>query len=657
MKKFIKYISIIAIILFFGIYAFAKKTQLEPSYAWTITQPLGERYLSSIDTLQYNYQRQAIPSLYSSAFALTGNLGAEGLNMIFFDRNAMSDFFFSDALEAWMPSGATQKYFNTRIPMTLLSYNTGGGKTNTQDRLAAVFSGNVNKALQIGAAMDYLYSKGSYDYQADKDFTWRAFASYIGDRYEMQAFYNHYNLLNKENGGITDDLYITDPAKVMGGETNVDPKAIPTNLTGGHSHIKGHELYLNQRYKIGYYHHTKDSINDSITSSTYIPVTSFIWTLNFKQEEHLFLNSVVKEDTTFFENSFLSLTGTEDDTKYWKLSNTFGIQLLEGFHKYAKFGLAAYATYEYRKYNQTSDSTLYLENKPEKLTPFPGITVPQSGSQNLLWVGGQLTKQKGSILTYSALAQFGVIGDVAGDIDVSGNISTRFKLFGDSVKITGYGYFKNTAPPYLMNHFISNHFAWSNDFGKTRKFRAGGIINIPHTGTVINAGFETIQNCLYFDKDGNAAQFSDNIQIFSASLKQNLHFKALHWDNEITYQTTSNEAVIPLPKLAIYSNLYLQFKIAKVLNVQLGVDCNYYTRYKAPAYNPATMTFKSQDELLIGNHPFMNIYATCKLKKTRFFVMMSHVNQGWFDTNSFALPHYPLNPRKFQLGISIDFAN
>ena len=37
--------------------------------------------------------------------------------------------------------------------------------------------------------------------------------------------------------------------------------------------------------------------------------------------------------------------------------------------------------------------------------------------------------------------------------------------------------------------------------------------------------------------------------------------------------------------------------------------------------------------------------------------MMSHVNQGLTGSNYFSMTHYPMNPRRFQLGLSIDFAN
>lgn len=635
----------------------AKGVVVEPSYAWTISEPLGLRYQSTIDTLQYNYYQQAIPSMVSKAYATTGNLGAEGQDQIFFDRPAMSDFFFEDALYAWLPSIKTQKYYNTRIPMTILSYNTGGTRYNTQDRLSVLFSGNTNKSIGVGAAMDYIYSKGTYDEQATSDFTWRAFGSYTGDRYELQAYLNSYNFLNKESGGITDDRYITDPAEVQGGTTTVDNKNIPTNLSNAHSRIYGTELYINHRYKVGYYENHRDSVTDTIIGRTYIPVTSFIWTMNYKSNRHLYIGGDASNDTAFYSNTYFNLEETRDETSYWKLSNTLGISMLEGFNKYAKFGLAAYVTHEIRKYTQHVDTIETTSAESGLLTSLPQYSIPHTYTENLIWVGGQLTKQQGSIITYNATAQFGLVGSVSGDIDISGDISTKFRLRNDSVRITGYGYIKNKAVPYLINNYISNHFIWQNDFGKERRVRVGGMLDFPLTRTNANIGVENLQNYIYFNNSGMPTQNSGNIQVFSATVDQNFKFGIFNWNNSLTYQTSSNETVLPLPKFSIYSNMFLQFTIARVLYVQLGVDCNYYTKYYAPAYNPATMTFYTQQEVQCGNFAFMNAYANMKLKKTRFFVMFSHINQSFMAGEYFAIPHYPLNAMKFQMGLSVDFAN
>ena len=633
----------------------AKKPKIGPSTAWTILQPLGLREKATIDTVYENYALQAVPSMVSDAYATTGNLGAEGENMIWLDHQGRSEFFFVDALRAWLPQADRQKWYNTRIPMTLLSYNTGGGKESAQDRLRGIFSGNINRRAQVGAMLDYLYSKGSYANQADKDLMWGVNGSYIGDRFEFQGFYNHYNALNKENGGIVNDDYVKDPEKVQAGISSFEAKAIPTRLTNAHTRVVGGELLLNSRYKMGHWHEEPDSLNDTIVHRTFIPVTSVIWTLDYKQARHIFTDNAPGETNNFFENTYLNPTLTYDKTTYWRVRNTVGLAMHEGFHKYAKFGLAAYVTHEIRKYHQTVDT---LNRTELGLTPFPeGCEgMAQHTTQNLLWVGGQLTKQRGSLLTYEATAQFGIVGAAAGDVTVDGNVGTRFKLLGDTVSIRAYGRFNNEHPSFFLNEYLSNHFIWRNDFGKERTLRVGGILDIPHTGTRLNIGVENVQNRIYFGPDFLPRQHGGSVQVFMARLSQNLSWRALHWDNRITYQTSGDDAVIPLPKLAVYSNLYVKFHIA-TLKVQFGIDCDYYTSYYAPLYQPAYMSFANQRSSKVGNYPFMNLYANMKLSKVRFYVMMSHINQGMTGKNYFSMPGYPLNPRRFLLGLSVDFAN
>lgn len=162
----------------------AKETKKRVSSAWTLQTPLGAHLKSEIDTLLYNYQRRSIPSMVSDAYASTGNLGGEGLNMIYMERKSPSAFFFDNSLDAWTTTLANQKLYNVYIPMTLLSYNFAGNRLNHTDRLNGQFAGNVNRNIGVSAFLDYLYSKGCYESQATKDFSWGAGFYYTGHRYE-----------------------------------------------------------------------------------------------------------------------------------------------------------------------------------------------------------------------------------------------------------------------------------------------------------------------------------------------------------------------------------------------------------------------------------------------------------------------------------------
>lgn len=631
-----------------------------PGNAWTLSDPLGTHIESTMDTVLYNYQRHFITALTSDAWASTGQFTGPGINMLYFQRPEPSKFLFDNALSYWLPSFSKQKFYNVYIPFTQLSYGWGYGTESRTDHLQATFAGNVNRKLGFGAWIDYPYTRGSYAAQATKGIAYGITGYYMGDRYEVQAFFNQFNHLNKENGGITNDLYITDPAQLQGGVSTIEPQSIPVNLTEAHTRLTGAQFYMNHAYKVGFWRDITQP-GDTIERQEYVPVTKFLYSFDFDTDHHLFINTNAGQARKFWENTYYDLNRSRDDQYRWSISNTLGIEMIEGFQKWAKFGLSAYATYEIAKYRFKVEGMFPEDGmRPEGLTPLPqGYEPVLSKMQNRFWVGGRIEKTQGSIIRYAADAKFGLIGDVIGDIDIKGRIETKFRLGRDTVRISANGFFKNLEPDYILNHYVGNHFVWNNSFGKTRSFRAEGNLYIPWSRTELKVGFENVQNQIYFNDLCLPAQFGGNIQIFSAAIEQKLKFGIWNWDNTVTYQASSHSDIMPLPQLTVYSNMYLYFHAFKALTVQFGVDCDWYTKYRGYAYQPATMTFHTQgaDAVDVGNFIMSNVYLTCKLYKVRFFLMCSHLNQGWFTKGYFPLPHYPVDPRQFRLGLSIDFAD
>ena len=129
----------------------------------------------------------------------------------------------------------------------------------------------------------------------------------------------------------------------------------------------------------------------------------------------------------------------------------------------------------------------------------------------------------------------------------------------------------------------------------------------------------------------------------------------------VTYQNTSSKAVLPLPTLNLFSNLYLKFKIARVLSVELGGCMTYFTKYEAPDYLPQISSFAVQknadSRIEIGGYPFIDVYANMHLKRARFFISMNHVNAGSGSKQYFLAPHYPTNARILRVGVSWNFYN
>ena len=174
-----------------------------------------------------------------------------------------------------------------------------------------------------------------------------------------------------------------------------------------------------------------------------------------------------------------------------------------------------------------------------------------------------------------------------------------------------------SEPSYYMKHYFSNHFKWKNGFDKEQRYRVEGEVFVPFTGTTLSAGVENITKYLYFNDNALASQHSGNVQVFSATLNQNFRFGIFNWYNSVVYQKSSNEKILPLPEISVYSQMYLKFRLAKVLHTQLGTDVHYFTKYYSPVYQPGILTFHTQQDYKVGNYPLMNVYANFKLKDTR----------------------------------------
>ena len=119
--------------------------------------------------------------------------------------------------------------------------------------------------------------------------------------------------------------------------------------------------------------------------------------------------------------------------------------------------------------------------------------------------------------------------------------------------------------------------------------------------------------------------------------------------------------MLPLPALNLFSNLFLKFKIAKVLSVEFGGCATFFTKYEAPDYLPQIAQFaiqqNAESRIKIGNYPYIDVYANMHLKLARFIVSMSHINAGSGSKEYFLTPHYPTNTRILRFGISWNFYN
>ena len=719
---------------------------------WTIDPIFGDRTEAEPDTIAHMFMNNHFTTGLRSEYNTLGNLGSPRINRIFIDRSDIDNFMFISPYDFFLTKPEDFHFTNTLSPITNLTYNSCGNRTNGEDYFKALFAVNAGKRIGLGMQFNYLYGRGYYSNQSTSHFNYTIYGSYLGDRYQAHLIMstNHQKVF--ENGGIANDEYITHPEKFNDSYTEDE---IPVTLQQTWNRNDNQHIFFNHRYSLGFNRKvpmTEDEIaarkfamrsqkenaaaeakrkarerarrngdefdeseydreqssagrpDDARIADTslqpiavdadttrifvdsqekadsllaieakekeaqewmkdeYVPVTSFIHTATFDNYKRIFQANDTPDGyylNDYYDESLQTSDSIYDKTKHWELRNTLAVALLEGFNKWAKAGLKAFTTYELRHYTLPNDDL-----------------TTGSYNEKTLYVGGQLNKTQGSVLHYNVTGTVGVMGDSNGDVTVDADADVNFRLLGDTVQLAAKAFFHSTSPTYYFTKYNSRHLKWDIDFDNTVHSRIEGIFSLNRTRTQLRVGFDEIKNYTYFaqsyDLQANGTNYlrlnntvapiqeNSPISLLTLQLKQDFTLGMFNWENVITYQSSSNNNALPVPKLNIYSNLYIKFKIARVLKCDLGADVRYFTKYYAPDYSPALGQFTTQasedNRVKVGNYPIVNVYANFFLKHTRFFVMLSHVNYTE-GGKYFFTPHYPLNQRLFRFGLSWNFFN
>ena len=726
-------------------------------WAWTVDRLLGDITPVELDTMPHLYQNSIYNTGRYGEYNSIGSNYTTRLSRVFIDRpRKMGEFFFVEGYDYMRKKPEDFHFLNTLSPYTNISYDNCGDKQNGEDHIDDKFAVNANKRLGFGFDLDYFYARGYYQNQNVSHFRATLFSSYRGDRYQMHLLATAYQHKTNENGGITNDNYITHPELFTEQFTESE---IPTVLSSNWNRNKSQHLFFTQRLNFGFYRKVKmtddeikarqfaaasakqkadheakgnedkesknasgrkgkknaenvpagrpadakiagseptkdnavatdstrikiDSRNsldsllavkheqDSIEANMkreYVPVTSIIHTLDINNYDRIYQAYATPTDyyaNTYYDTDYEGGSAGEnmyDKYKYTSIKNTVALALLEGFNKYMKAGLKGFISYEQRHYQMpylTSGETAYhLESQSE---------------YNLM-VGGRLSKTQGKTFHFNASAELGIAGMDQGLVNMDFSTDLNFPLFGDTVRLAAKAYFLRNTPGYFLKKFHSKHLWWEQSLSAETHTHLEGLFSYDKTRTSLRVAIDEIQNYTYFGMSYNYSntgrkaltagvyQEATNLNILTLQLKQDFAFGPFNWENMVTYQNTSSKAVLPLPTLNLFSNLYLKFKIARVLSVELGGCMTYFTKYEAPDYLPQISSFAVQknadSRVEIGGYPFIDVYANMHLKRARFFISMNHVNAGSGSKQYFLAPHYPTNARILRVGVSWNFYN
>lgn len=674
-------------------------------FQWVLEPRLGTVVdAENNDTVVHDFQKWNATDGYTGEYNYLANIGSPRLSRIYFNRETSDEFLFLQPFSFFRGSLQDFRFTNTKSPITNLAYHSCGNRQTGEDRVRGYFATNINKLAGLGFKLDYTYGVGYYYAQPNSMFGSTFYGYYRGERYNMHAYIGINHMKMGENGGIEDDRYIEDPLS-MG--QDYSSENIPTMLSQTWNRNHEQHFYLTHRYNIGFNRILEvpdslkptppsesslladlpDSIQTILRSDTlarrlavdslmqvwrdtqevpkeFVPVTSFIHTLDVSNLKHEYLAHNTTKD--YYTNTFYGDGNAMSDmTRALSVRNTFGIALREGFNKWAQMGITLFGTHKLRSYK--------LMNEQGGLTDY---------TENDISVGGELARTQGSRFHYNASAEVWLVGEHVGDLNIDGKTDLKLRLGRrDSLFTDLHVGFMHRKPSFFFRHYHSQTTWWdNNDLSREVRLKIDGTLRLNKLGTKLQIGFENISNYTYFGMQNTlhdkaeagsilptdfshdvSVMQTNSVQVFGATLAQDLKWGVLHWDSQVSYQASSNQDALPLPTLNIYTNLYLLFRIgiAKVLRVQLGGDMRYFTSYYAPDYSTAIQQFAVQDtryeRIKIGSYPIIGAYINAHLKHCRLYVSVRHVNAG--SGHAFLVPHYPINPMTINLGISWNLFN
>ena len=493
---------------------------------WTVDTRFGDRKAAVPDTISHMFMNSIFTTGLRGDYTTTGNLGAPRINRIVTDRPFGSQFIFTQPYDFIITPIEQFHFTNTLSPFTNITYNNAGNRTNGEDHLTTKFGVNAGKRLGVGFKFDYLYGRGYYQDQSTAHFNYTMYGSYLGDHYQAHLLMSTNHQKVSENGGITDDNYITHPESYS---DKYSTNEIPTALSQNWNRNDNQHIFLTHRYNIGFSRKvpmTEEEIKakkfamaskkeneaqkrkDKATQEGRLDDDKTV-TLQGRPDDAKIMgaepisqkkdnNRVALDkqaadsllaaekktqvDTAWMKKEFVPVTSFIHTLKFdnyrriyqaYKTptdfyANTYTVdEPLTGDSIYDK-------TRHYRLKNTFALSLLEGFNKWAKagLKAFitselrhftlPSATGTDTYNEHNLSFGAQLSKKQGKTLHYDAIAETWLTGEDAGQLKIDGSADLNFKLFGDTLTLTANGFFYRLNPTFYYRHYHSRHAWWDN---------------------------------------------------------------------------------------------------------------------------------------------------------------------------------------------------
>ncbi|HNX66755.1 MAG TPA: putative porin [Bacteroidales bacterium] len=608
---------------------------------WTLSSDYTNEIPLDIDTAFDEFHHYRKTDKVSAFNIYPGNYGLAVYQLNYFDRDWSPDDYLYSYYKPYMFTPSNPVFFNTQVPFTELIFNYGGKKANAEQSFSVRHSQNINRRLNFGFQYDIIYSLGQYKYQRAQDKSFDLHTSYNGDKYTLYFDAAINNMKVFENGGIS-------------GADNLEkyaPENVPVNL-GSYNEarnlLKNRHVMLIQRYAPGA---RKDTTSDNIFKSnpvTFSMINSYEW-----NKKH-YIDKYPESD--FYNGYHISKEETSDSVYQGIFSNTFRMDFATRSTAKFRVGAGAGIRSELRTFSTTIPFDTVIIHKDTI------VHRSQKINKNSLVLTGKIFNNIGDKFGWEATGDLWIQGYRAGDFIVNGRIFKDFTTKKGNITWDATGKLASYTPSYWYSSWKSNNTIWDFNTAREMRFELGSSIDYPGRKMNLRFNYALINNYTYFNSEALPDQYSGALLIFSLQMKKEIVVWKFHWDNTLLFQQSSKDDVLSLPLAAARTSLYFghlfRFPATKGdLNVQAGGELFYFTPYHANGYMPNTGRYYAQTDTETGDYPYVSAFINLKLKRTRFFIMLDHLNSGLSGYDYYLVPGYPMNIRTFRYGLAWTFYN
>lgn len=593
---------------------------------WNAETDFNEIKVQKLDTL-YNLHFYDYPFFRKDVNAnYLGPIGSAAQSFNYFRQDRYFGF---SPTETYLPYSYTpdkMPQFNTKNPYVELGFwgTPFAIRSKEEMELKFLVSQNITPAFNFTINYEKWGSRGMLANEETDDRNVSLALNYLGKRYLVNGGFINQRVSQNENGGVQDTKWITD--------TIVDPKEIAVNLNNASSKFRRTTFFINHSLAIPMNFFRKDKDSLSIGDGTTAYIGHYGEVTQFKRTYYDQCSD--KSAQEYYNNTcYISPTNSADSISMWQIDNKV-------FLKLQPFAPDAVLS-------KINGGVGFIYNSYYSFKPEQYVTGPKNQSYSNFYVYAGVSGQFRKYFFWDATGDYYLAGYRSGDFSLKGNIKFSFYPLPQGLHVSGHINLSNTSPDPLQQNIYFNHHAWSNNFSKYFENRIEANLDIPDWKLQLGAGYSIKSNGLYYDEKGIIRQSDHGVSVFSAFLQKDFKLWLFHLDNRILYQTTSDEIVTPLPMLSLNLKYYIQFTVVKnAMDMQLGCNGTYYTKYYAPGYMPDLGVFYNQRAEMLGNTIYVDPFVNMQWKRVSVFIKYTNAFMGKPSKDHFSCYGH-IRPEKF----------